>query len=175
KTYGNDNYYGRRVGSLGGAYDQTDLTIQGKLGGIINFETRYSNNLYGNPNDNRLSLNYASKAFKIDAGDITGTIQGNSLMDFTRTLQGIQVSANVLRGVKLTTLLSQTKALTRTQTLQGNNGRGPYYIYAVHIVDGSEHVRVNNRDQIKGEDYTLDPYTGELKFKAGTIIHYEDT
>src|SRR5207248_8526618 len=139
-----DQYYGRR--GLGGMYDRTDLTITGKIGGLINIETRLANDLYGNPNDNRISLNYASKHFKIDAGDITGSVQGNSLIDFSRTLKGVQFSSDILRGVKISGLMSQPKAQTRTMTLPGSNGPGPYYVYAGQIVDGSVHVRVNNRD-----------------------------
>jgi len=173
ESYQNDTYFGRR--SLGGIYDNTDLTISGKLGGVINFETHYSNSLYGNPYDNRLSLNYQTRRLKIDAGDITGAIVGNTLIDFNRTLNGIQLSAEVMNGLRLTTLLSQTKAQTRTITLPGGNGPGPYFVYAGQIVDGTERVRVNDREMAKGVDYTLDPFTGELRFKPGTIIQELDT
>jgi hypothetical protein len=173
ESYQNAIYRGRR--GLGGGYNNTDLTIQGKIGGIINFETRYSNSLYGNPYDNRLSLNYATSRFKIDAGDIQGSIVGNSLIDFSRTLKGIQLSADLFKGLRLTTLYSETKSQPRTITLEGANRSGPYYVYAGLIVDGSERVRVNNRDMVKGEDYTLDPYTGELNFLKGLIIHTFDT
>lgn len=173
ETYRNETYYGRR--GFGGMYDQTDLTISGKLGGIINFETRLSNSLYGNPNDNRLSLNYSGKNFTIDAGDINAGIRGNSLLDFNRTLKGIQLSATVMRGLKLTTLMSETKAQTRTITIPGGNGPGPYYVYAGQIVDGSVKVRVNDREMTVIKDYTLDIYTGELRFTPGTIIGELDT
>jgi len=169
-AYYNDRYYGR---PFGGGYNQTDLTITGKIAGIVNFQTRYNNNPYGNPHDNRLSLNYANRVFKIDAGDITGAIVGNSLIDFSRTLQGVQVSANVMRGLRVTSLFSQTKALTRTVTINGGNGPGPYYVYAGQIVDGTERVRINDREVPK-EDYTLDLYTGELRFKPGIIVHELD-
>lgn len=169
-AYYNDRYYGR---PLGGGYNQTDLTVQGKIAGIINFQTRYSNSLYGNPHENRLSLNYANRYFKIDAGDITGSIVGNSLIDFSRTLQGVQLSANVMRGLRFTTLFSQTKAQARTITINGGNGPGPYYVYAGQIVDGTERIRINDRDVPK-EDYTLDLFTGELRFKPGTIINELD-
>jgi hypothetical protein len=172
QAYQNDVYYGRK--GFGGAYQNTDLTIQGKLFNLFNFETHYSNNLYGNPYENRVSLNYATKHFSLDAGDINGSIKGNTLIDFNRTLKGIQLSADIARGVKITSLFSQTKAQTRTIVIPGGNGPGPYYVYVGQIVDGSVHVRVNNKDMVMGPppdgDYTLDPYTGELMFKPGTII-----
>ncbi|MGC8669160.1 MAG: hypothetical protein ACP5VE_13685 [Chthonomonadales bacterium] len=172
ETYSNDQYFGQK--GFAGAYDQTDLTIQGKVAGVINFETRMSNGLATTPYDNRLSLNYASRDFKLDAGDITGSITGNSLIGFSRTLKGIQFASTITRGTRLTGLYSQTKAQTRTIVINGAESSGPYYVYAGQIVDGSEHVRVNNKDMVKGQDYTLDPYTGELRFSPGTIIHYQD-
>ncbi len=173
QSYTNDNYYG--VKGVGGSFNQTELTVQGKILGLLNFQTHYSDSPYVNPNENRLSLNYETKKLKFDAGDINGSITGNSLIDFNRTLKGIEVSAEVLKGLRITSLMSQTKAQTRTIVIQGANISGPYYVYAGQIVDGSEHVRINNIDQIKGIDYTLDPQTGELRFiKPGVIVHDTD-
>jgi len=172
-AYQDATYFGRR--GLGGVYNNTDLTITGKLAGIINFETRYSNSLYGNPYDNRLSLNYATRGFSIDAGDIQGNISGNSLVGFSRSLKGVQLSVDVLRGLRLTSLFSNTKGQSRTITVNGANRSGPYYVYAGMVVEGSERVRVNDREMVKGEDYTLDPYTGELNFLKGLIVHEFDT
>ncbi len=173
ETYQNDVYYGRR--GTGGTYNDTDLLVQGKIGGILNFETHYTDRLYGNPQDNRVSLNYATKSFKFDAGDIQAGIVGNSLLDFNRSLKGIQLSADVFKGMRLTSLFSQTKAQTRTVVLQGANSSGPYYVYAGQVVDGSEKVRVNNRDMVKGVDYTLDPTSGRLDFLKGLIIGTGET
>lgn len=174
-SYNDSQYLGRR--GIGGSYDRTDLTVTGKVFGVVNFQTQYNNSYYTNPGANRLSFNYAApkNRFKIDAGDITGSIQGNSLLSFNRQLKGVQASAEVVRGFRITTLMSQTKAQSRTITLQGNNGPGPYNVYTGQIVDGSEKVRVNNVEKIKGTDYTLDPYTGTLQFTPGTIIGQLDT
>lgn len=172
ESYENAYYFGRR--SFGGGYDRTDLTISGKILGVLNFETHYNNDPYYNAYNNRVSLNYATREFKLDAGDIQGSITGNSLVDFSRALKGIQISTGVLRGLRLTGLFSETKAQTRTITINGANRSGPYYVYAGLIVDGSEKVRVNNRDMVKGVDYTLDPDTGELNFLNGLIIHEFD-
>lgn len=173
-AYQTDNYFGQQ--GIAGSYDNTDLTVEGKVLGIINFQTHYSNNIYGNPYNNQVSLNYASKNLKVDAGDITGTIRGNSLIDFTRSLQGVQVSANVTKGLRLTSLYTQTRAQVQTITIHGGNGPGPYYVYAGgQIVDGSVQVRVNNQPMVQGTDYTLDTTTGELTFKTGMIISEMDT
>lgn len=172
-SYLNSTYNGRPM--LGNGYANTNLDVRGKFLGVFNFETHYSNSLYGSPYENRLSLNYATKELKLDAGDIQGGIHGNSLLDFSRSLKGIQLAVDVLKGVRFTTLYSQTKAQTRTITINGANRSGPYYVYAGQVVDGSVKVRVNNRDMVLDQDYTLDPYTGELNFKNGLIIQELDT
>lgn len=171
-SYENATYYGRR--GMGG-YTDTDVTVTGKLFGLVSFETRYTDSLYGMPYDNRVKLSYATKAFSVEAGDIQAGITGNSLLDFSRSLRGVTLSANVAKGIKLNTLYTEEKAQTRTIVINGANRSGPYYVFAGQVVDGSARVRVNNRDMVLGQDYTLDPYTGELNFLNGFIVHELDT
>jgi len=171
-SYDNSTYYGRR--GMGG-YTDTDVTISGKLFGLVSFETRYTDSLYGMPYDNRVKLSYATKAFSLEAGDIQAGITGNSLIDFSRTLRGITFSATPIRGVKLSSLYTEERAQTRTIVINGANRSGPYYVFAGQVVDGSARVRVNNREMVLGQDYTLDPYTGELNFLNGFIVHELDT
>lgn len=172
-AYDSSQYLGRRA--LGGGYTSTDLAVRGKLFGVLNFETHYSDYMYGSPYDNRLSLDYVTRDYKVNAGDIQAGLTGNSLIGFSKSLKGIQVTANVARNLRFTSLVSKSKAQTRTITLNGANRSGPYYVFAGQIVDGSERVRVNNRELVKGTDYTLDPYTGELNFLNGLIVHELDT
>jgi hypothetical protein len=168
-SYQNGQYFGRQ-GAFG-AYDLTDLTIQGSVAKTINFQTRLTNQFYSNPNDNRFSINYKTKGFTADIGDIqAGFTGGNSLIDFSRALKGVQVGVEVTKGLKLTTLYSQTRAQTRTISLNGANRSGPYYVYAGQVVDGSVQVRINNLQLEAGKDYTLDPFTGELNFLEGRIV-----
>ncbi len=172
-SYESATYYGRSM--MGSGYANTNLDVRGKFLGIFNFETHYSNNIYGTPYENRLSLNYATKGLKLDAGDIQAGIRGNTLLDFSRSLKGISLAVDVAPGLKLSTLYSQTKAQTRTISINGANRSGPYYVYAGQVVDGSVKVRVNNKDMVLDQDYTLDPYTGELNFTNGLIIGELDT
>ncbi len=171
-SYDNASYYGRR--GMGG-YTDTDLTITGKVLGLLTFETRYSNSMYGMPYDNRLKLSYANKTFAVEAGHIQGGIMGNSLVDFSRSLQGISLTTNVAPGVKVSALYSEERAQTRTIVINGANRSGPYYVFAGQVVDGSARVRINNRELLLGQDYTLDPFTGELNFLNGMIVGELDT
>jgi hypothetical protein len=172
-SYENATYFGRR--GVGGSYTDTDVTVSGKVFGLVSFETRYTDNVYGNPYDNRLKLSYATKTFSVEAGDIQAGVSGNSLVDFSRSLSGVTLAATIAPGVKLSTLYSEEKAQTRTIVINGANRSGPYYVFAGQVVDGSARVRVNQRDMVLGQDYTMDPYTGELNFLNGLIVHELDT
>ncbi len=160
-SYLNNNYFGAGSGDF---YHQTDVTVQGRIAGLFNFQTHYTDSPFSNPNDNRFSINYNRGGLKFDAGDINGSISGNSLMSFNRYLNGIQLSYAINPMLQFTTLYSATKAQTVSIQIPGNNTAGPYYVYAGQIVDGSAHVRVDNQDMVEGKDYTIDPYTGELNF-----------
>lgn len=171
-SYANQTYFGRPA--MGG-YADTDVTISGKLFGLVTFETRYTDSLYGMPYENRLKLGYATREFSLEAGDIQAGVTGNSLLDFNRALRGITLSTTAVKGLKLSTLYTEEKAQTRTIVINGANRSGPYYVFAGQVVDGSARVRVNNRELVLGQDYTLDPYTGELNFLNGLIVGELDT
>lgn len=160
-SYLNNNYFGAGSGDF---YHQTDVTVQGRIAGLFNFQTHYTDSPFSNPNDNRFSINYNRGGLKFDAGSINGSISGNSLMSFNRYLNGIQLSYAINPMLQFTTLYSATKAQPVSIQIPGNNTAGPYYVYAGQIVDGSAHVRVDNQDMVEGKDFTLDPYTGELNF-----------
>ena len=159
-----------------GIYNQTDLTVDAKLFKYIHYETRISNSLFHNPNDNRVKLDYQDKHQRFEWGDLNAGFQGNSLIDFNRYLSGIQYSKTWSPSLKTTMLWSQTKAETRTIVIPGADTSGPYYVYAGQIVEGSEHVRIDNSQELeKGKDYQLDPYTGELKFLNNRIVTHSST
>jgi len=166
-SYRDEQYYGR---GSNGVYNDTDLTIDATLFKHLHYQTRISNSLFNNPNDNRVKLDYNTSKFRFEWGDLNAGFQGNSLIDFNRYLRGMQITSQWAPQFKSTLLYSQTKAETRTITIPGNDSSGPYYVYAGQIVEGSDHVRVDNRDLVKGQDYTLDTYTGELRFLNGNIV-----
>jgi hypothetical protein len=168
-AYQDDHYYGR---GSNGIYNDTNLTVDATVFKYFHYQTSISNNLFTNPNDNRVKLDYNTKNLRFELGDINSGFQGNSLIDFNRYLSGVQLTAQWPRDVRTSLLYSQTKAETRTLTIPGNGSSGPYYVYAGQIVQGSEHVRVDNRDLVEGvdRDFTLDPYTGELRFNHGIVV-----
>ncbi len=159
-----------------GFYNQTDLTVDATVFKYFHYTTRVSNSLFHNPNDNTVKLDYKDKHTEVEWGDLNAQFQGNSLIDFSRYLHGVKLTRDWSSSFKTTLLYSQTKAEPRTIVVPGNDSAGPYFVYSGQIVEGSEHVRVDNSAELrKGEDYQLDPFTGELKFLNNRIIPHTST
>jgi hypothetical protein len=171
-SYHDEQYYGR---GSGGFYNDTDLTVDATLFKYLTYQTRITNSPFVNPDENRIKLDYNTGKFRLEWGDLNAGFQGNSLIDFNRYLRGVQVSDQWAPGIRSTLLYSQTKAGVHTITIAGNNSAGPYYVYAGQIVEGSDQVRVDNRPMVRGQDYTLDTYTGQLNFLGGNVILQSST
>lgn len=166
-AYQSDQYIGQ---GSNGVYTDTDVTVDATLFKWFHYTTRISNSLFKNPNDNRVLMDYKTAHQRIQYGDINVSFQGNSLIDFSRYLHGIQIHNDWSPSLNTTLLYSETKATTQTIVLNGNNSAGPYYVYAGQIVDGSVQVRVDNQVLTSGTDFTLDSFNGQLNFLHNRII-----
>ncbi len=167
QAYNSQYYYGR---GSGGFYNDTDVDINATLFHSLHYHTHISNYLYGQPDQNRFDINYLHNGLHIEAGDINASMQGNSLIAFSRYLSGIEISNSWSKHFSTSLLVSQTRATPHTLVIAGNNTAGPYYLFAGQIVDGSAQVRVDNQLLQQGVDYTLDPLTGQLNFKNNRVI-----
>jgi len=168
QSYQDQQYYGR---GSNGVYNDTSLSIDATFFKYIHYQTQFSNSLFSNPNDNRFKIDYnPNRKLRLEYGDINAGITGNSLIDFNRYLYGISFKNQWTPHLATSMLYSQTRAETRTITIQGNNSSGPYYVFAGQIVPGSDRVRVDNTEMVRGQDYTLDTYSGSLNFLNGRII-----
>ena len=174
ESFRSDQYYGR---GSNGIYNDTDMTVDATFFKHFHYETRINNSLFNNPNDpnlNRVKLDYNTKKMRFEWGTLNVGFQGNSLIDFSRFTNGMQLTNHWTDHFKSQVVYSQTRAETRTISLSGNNSTGPYYVFAGQIVDGSDRVQVNGRELIKGSDFTLDSYSGELNFLKGRVILQSD-
>ncbi|HLK60952.1 MAG TPA: hypothetical protein VKU00_30590, partial [Chthonomonadaceae bacterium] len=171
-SYQSEQYFGQ---GSNGVYTDTDVSIDATMFKYLHYQTHISNSLFKNPNDNTVKLDYNTKKVRIEFGNINAGFQGNSLIDFNRYLYGIRIHNEWTKQFNTTVLYSQTRAETRTFVTQGNGSPGPYYVYSGQIVDGSDHVRLNSQDLIKGTDYTLDPFSGQLMLLHNMIAGPTDT
>lgn len=166
-----DSYYFGQGGRP--VTDFTELSIIGtKVFDLFNFNWRLTNTPFGTPQDRRFSINYERGGTRVDLGDITAALGGNELVSFNKTLRGIHVSTRISPSLplKISGIYSQTRATARTSVIYGNDSGGPYYLNASQILDGSERVRVDGREMVRGRDYEIDYFTGLLTFKEGIII-----
>ncbi len=167
-SFRDQNYFGE-----GGKRftDNTDLSIRAhKFLGFLSFDWYWSNNRFRNPFDTRITYEYESPNFNIKWGHVSAVLGGgNPLASFNRTLNGVVANFKTGRSA-LSYFTSETKADARTITITGNDSPGPYYLQGSQIVDGSERVQVDGIPQRRGEDYTIDYYTGTLRFRDGLII-----
>ena len=120
-SFTNEQYYGR---GANGFYNDTDVSVDATLFKYFRYQTRLSNSLFHNPNDNRVKLDYKTKTSHIEWGDLNAGFQGNSLIDFNRYLHGIQATNIWSKNLKTTLLWSQIKAETKTIVVNGNNSSG---------------------------------------------------
>lgn len=153
-----------------GIYNDANMTVDATVFQHFHYQTEFNNSPFSDPYQNRTKMDYTTKSLNVQIGDINAGFQGNSLIDFSRYLMGVQFTDQWTRQLKTSLLYTRTEATPRTITIPGNNSSGPYYVYSGQIVDGSAQVRVDNKDMVQGQDYTLDSYTGQLNFLHGLII-----
>ena len=174
-SYTSDQYYGQ---GSNGLYNLSRMDVDATFFNSLHYKTTFNNDALTNRNDpnyNRVQVDYRSKSTRIQWGDINAGFQGNSLIDFSRYMHGVQIKHDWTKEFSTQAIYSAAKTETRTITLVGNGSSGPYYVYAGQIVDGTARVRINNRDLTMGKDFTLDLYTGELRFVNSVIALPSDT
>ncbi len=172
QTYQDQYYYGQ---GSNGIYTNTSMHVDATLFKYFHYDSTISNSPYRSPGENRVKLDYNTKSTRFQVGDINAGFQGNSLIDFNRYLSGVELENKWTKSLKTTMLFSHTKSETKTLTSAGNDSAGPYYLFSGQIVDGSAHVRVDNRDMVPGKDYTLDSNTGLLQFLNGNVVLHSQT
>ena len=175
ESYTGDQYYGQ---GSNGLYNLSRMDVDATFFNSLHYRTSFNNDALVNrsdPNYNRVQVDYKVKGTRAQWGDINAGFQGNSLIDFSRYMHGIQVKHDWNSQFSTQAIYSAAKTETRTITLVGNGSSGPYYVYAGQIVDGTARVRINSRDLTLGKDFTLDLYTGELRFQNSLIALPSDT
>lgn len=171
---GNDDmFYDDNYAYSGKYRNETNLTVTGSLFSGLSVTATLSNNRW-NPNDRTMAFNYDKGTTKASFGDITASLTGNELISFSKRLRGGTITREFGFG-SITAIASRTKAATKTVTISGNNTPGPYYLGASQIVDGSERVKIDEREITRSDssgmsNYTFDAFSGIITFRDGLII-----
>lgn len=126
------------------------------------------------PSSEPLFLRLQSKDMDILYGDYALGFGGNRLSAYQRTLTGARIEMGTASH-KIIAFGACTKQVKARDSLSGRGINGPYYLTNYPIVDGSEKIRIEMRDQRnsqvftavekeRGKDYSLDYDTGRLIF-----------
>lgn len=140
-------------GSLQVDWQIGNLSIKGEW-----TPTRYS------PTAQRFRTEYNAGSTKFTFGNLFLSLQGNQFVSFSRYAQGLQIEHKFGKSGDLVLVTFETPSQIVTDTFQGNNSPGPYFLRRSPIIEGSEQVRVDERPLRRGVDYTIDYNYGQIMF-----------
>jgi hypothetical protein len=126
-----------------------------RLFGVFKVDGRLSNSRWGNYVNQNFGINYDRKGTQFQLGNVTASLGGGGLVNFSKSLQGIVIGRDFGGGkIRTTNVFSLTKAHTVRNSFQGNGSAGPYSLGGSLIVEGTERIRVNGRDLRPGNFIT---------------------
>jgi len=163
----------------------TMLNINGPLIGNVYLQANLSRSQFYS-GQSRWLLSYPgmtkfNKNFDLAFGDLNVTFTGNQFVNFSGTLRGFTIDHRLGKKGKISLLAAQkdatyinpfsTSGSTNRQppVFPGNGTPGPYALPDSPIVPETEIVRVDERPQVRGVDYTIDYDFGTLMFLRGAI------
>ncbi len=166
-TFQTLTYYGQG-GKTFTDYGQVNVTGR-KVLGVLNFQMQLQNNRFGDPQGQRISLNYDKGPVSADVGDIQGSLLNtNQFASFNKTLRGAMAGIHSGR-TQLKGLYSQIRGSVRTLSLAGNGSQGPYYLNASQIIPDSEKIMVDGVQMKLGTDYSINYEVGSITFSTKPI------
>ncbi len=163
----------------------TMLNINGPLIGNVYLQANLSRSQFYS-GQSRWLLSYPgmtkfNRNFDVAFGDLNVTFTGNQFVNFFGTLRGFEIDHRLGKKGKISLIAAQkdatyinpfsTSGSTNRQppVFPGNGTPGPYALPDSPIVPETEIVRVDERPQSRGVDYTIDYDFGTLMFLRGAI------
>ncbi len=102
---------------------------------------------------------------ELSFGDITANFSGNEFASTSKYINGVMLTAKDGWYDVITIPSAKLKSQTQNLTSQkGNNTKGPYNLGHGSIVEGSEHIELNDTSLARNIDYTIDYFEGKITF-----------
>lgn len=166
-AYNSLNYYGqgqRRFTDIG------QIDFRGRnVFGLFNFDGTILDSRVTDPQGQKFSLDYNKRAWRVNAGDIQGTLLNtNRYASVNKTLRGVQLGYRS-GGFAAKTIYSQVRGSARTVSLSGTNSPGPYYLQNNQILRGTERIQLDGVTQVAGTDFAIDYDAGSITFLNRSI------
>lgn len=114
------------------------------------------------------SLKLATEQMELFLGDFSAQLPETQFLLRDRMLSGGRFIADFITAGGVA-LAAASKGVARYERFYGNRTQGPYTLGAAPVVFSSETVRLNKQPQTRGTDYTLDYYTGQIKFLKQSV------
>ncbi|MEW6607535.1 MAG: carboxypeptidase regulatory-like domain-containing protein [bacterium] len=126
------------------------------------------------PSSDPIFLKLQSKDLDLVYGDYSTALGENKLSTYNRNLTGAKIEKHIANS-RITVFGASTRQVSARDDIPGRGVCGPYYLTHCPIVDGSEKIRIETRDdknlqvfstiqKEKDKDYSLDYDTGRLIF-----------
>lgn len=167
-----------------------DLKISGKLTSKVNLNARindtniplqdggYSQEM---KDIDRVYIQLESAKWNLQAGDLMLRDSTHYFLQLTKKVQGVSLNI-ATNDFNVFTSGALVRGKFATHEFEGQEGnQGPYKLvgsngeHYLFLIEGSERVFINGVLQEKGlnHDYTIDYYTGEIRFTTQKPIHAE--
>jgi hypothetical protein len=122
----------------------------------------------GTREENKSQIELKHDNFWVKLGEFRTSFANKSLMQYTDALDGAE--AKIMTGQHhLGMIVSNPKGFAKKEQFQGNQSQGPFTVQFRPVVPGSETVFLEGVLQKKGQDYSMDYSTGEIRFLSRLI------
>ncbi len=107
--------------------------------------------------------------FDVTYGDVQARLTRNSFVTLDRRTKGVTVTGDLGRRGTYQVFATETKGITRRESIPGEGTSGPYYLQYTPVREETVRVRIDEQDIARGR-YQLEPETGRLSFDEELIV-----
>jgi len=163
-TSGNAQAYEQQFSDVSQWDRRASLMINGRLWSGLPVYVRGSARVrpYA-PTDLEWTLIWHEAGFDITYGDMRGNIARNSFATLQRQMKGLSIIGDLGSRGGFQFFASETRGITRRETIPGEGTSGPYYVRNTPIREETVKIRIDGQD-VSHSRYRLDPDQGVLFF-----------
>lgn len=122
----------------------------------------------GTKEENKSQIELKNRHFNVRFGEFRAQFANQALMQYQETLEGAEAEVMGFDH-HVGVMVSTPKGYVKKEQFQGNDSQGPFVLHFRPVVPGSETVFVEGEIQVKGQGYTLDYSSGEIRFVSRVI------
>lgn len=146
--------------------ESLNLTVSGQIDKTVKVEGLFYQS--DQELESKSSLSLSTQNVELFLGDFSAALPDTEFMLRDRALSGGRLTADfkTFGGVLAA---GAAKGRAQYERFYGNRTQGPYYLKQAPVVFGSERILLNKRPVLRGTDYLIDYYTGQLTFLRQSV------